>query len=97
MECECRKHTKREDQKKKDLVVRLKRIEGQIRGIMKMVEEDVYCPDILIQVSAASSALHSFNKELLKDHLHGCVYMDMQEGNLESLNELSDVLMKLMK
>ena len=63
-QCEVR-HKKRTADEQKKLVTRLKRIEGQVRGIQKMVEDDLYCPDILVQVSAITSALNSFNKELL--------------------------------
>ena len=71
--------------------------EGQIRGIEKMVENDVYCPDILIQVSAVQSALNSFNKELLTCHLKGCVAQDVRNGNDASLDELAELMKKLMK
>ena len=82
---------------KKALMNRLNRIEGQIRGIRKMVEEDAYCPDILIQASAANSAMNSFSKELLAAHVRGCVADDIREGNDETIDELVTVLRKLMK
>ena len=66
--CSIRKKHRSEEEKKA-LIRRLRRAEGQIRGIQKMVEEDAYCPDILTQVSAVSSALNSFNKELLACHI----------------------------
>ena len=91
------RHVQREKDKKQKLLVRLKKIEGQIRGIRKMVEEDVYCPDILIQVSAVQSALNSFNKELLAMHIKGCVMEDIQQGDTEAIDELVTVLQKLMK
>ena len=91
------RHVQREKDKKQKLLVRLKKIEGQIRGIRKMVEEDVYCPDILIQVSAVQSALNSFNKELLAMHIKGCVMADIQQGDTEAIDELVTVLQKLMK
>ena len=80
-----------------DLITRLRRIEGQIRGIEKMVENDAYCPDILVQVSAATSALNSFNKVLLACHIKGCVSEDIKAGNEETVDELVAVLQKLMK
>ena len=83
-------HMPRTEEEKKNLLVRLRRAEGQIRGIEKMVENDVYCPDILIQVSAVQSALNSFNKELLTCHLKGCVAQDVRNGNDASLDELAD-------
>lgn len=97
--CNCNNHkTKKRDEKEyKDLLNRLSRIEGQVRGIKKMVEEDAYCPDILIQVSAINSALNSFNKVLLEHHIHTCVVEDIQKGNLEVVAELTNTLKKLMK
>ncbi len=91
------RHKKRTEEDKKKLVTRLKKAEGQIRGIEKMVEEDLYCPDILIQVSAVTSALNSFNKELLACHIRSCVAEDIREGNDEVIDELVNVLQKLMK
>lgn len=93
----CAKHTAREEADKKKMIVRLKKIEGQIRGIEKMVEQDAYCPDILIQVSAASCALSSFNKVLLSNHIHGCVKHDILAGDDASIDELCRVLEKVMR
>ena len=87
----------KKSREQKALLTRLKRVEGQIRGIEKMVENDAYCPDILIQVSAATSALNSFNKVLLGCHIRGCVVHDIQEGKDETIDELCEVLQKLMK
>ncbi|MFR5732832.1 MAG: metal-sensing transcriptional repressor [Clostridium sp.] len=81
----------------KDLIHRLNRIEGQIRGIRNMVEQDAYCPDILIQVAAANAALNSFNKVLLGNHLRTCVANDIREGHDETIDELLKVLQRLMK
>ena len=94
--CDTRKKVRSEEEKKK-LLVRLKRAEGQLRGIQKMVEEDVYCPDILMQVSAITSALNAFNKELLAMHIHTCVKEDILNGENETIDELTLVLQKLMK
>lgn len=87
----------RSEEEKKKLLTRLKKAEGQIRGIEKMIEEDMYCPDILIQVSAVTSALNSFNKELLACHIRSCVAEDIRKGNEEAIGELVNVLQKLMK
>ena len=95
--CSGQRHTFREDEEKKKLLARLKRVEGQIRGIEKMVEEDLYCPDILIQVLAATSALNSFNKVLLSNHIKGCVTNDIREGKKESVDEICHLLQKLMR
>lgn len=87
----------RTEKEKKLLMNRLKRIEGQIRGLEKMVESDAYCPDILMQASAVSSAINSFNKELLARHIRGCVADDIREGNDATIDELVKVTQKLMK
>jgi DNA-binding FrmR family transcriptional regulator len=94
--CTCR-HTERSEQEKKEMLIRLRRAEGQIRGIEKMVENDAYCPEILIQVSAVTNALNSFNKVLLANHIRGCVSEDIKAGKDESIDELVEVLRKLMK
>lgn len=94
--CETR-HKMRSEEEKKTMLTRLKRIEGQVRGIEKMVEENQYCPDILIQVSAITSALNSFNKVLLSSHIHTCVADDIRKGDDETIDELCTVLQKLMK
>jgi len=92
----CRKKI-RDDQERRDLMNRLKRIEGQVRGLQRMLEEDAYCPDILIQASAVNSALNSFCKVLLANHLRSCVTEDIRAGRDEAVDELVDTLQKLMK
>jgi DNA-binding FrmR family transcriptional regulator len=72
-------------------------LEGQIRGIQKMLENDAYCNDILVQSSAVSAAMNAFNKELLSSHIHSCVVRDIQEGKTEVVDELMNTLQKLMK
>ena len=81
----------------KDLIHRLNRIEGQVRGIKKMVESDTYCTDILIQVSAVNAALNSFSKVLLGNHIRTCVAEDIRQGKEETVEELVATLQKLMK
>lgn len=95
--CCCERHKDRSEEEKKKLINRLKRIEGQIRGIEGMVEKNAYCPDILIQVSAVNAALNSFNKELLAKHIKTCVVEDVRDGNDEKIDELVKVLQKVMK
>lgn len=95
-EC-CHKTKKRTEKEYKDLVNRLSRIEGQVRGIKRMVEEDAYCPEILIQVSAVNAALNSFNKVLLAEHIRSCVAEDIRKGNDEIIDELVVTIQKLMK
>lgn len=95
--CCSNKTKKRNVVEKKDLVLRLSKIEGQVRGVKKMVENDVYCTDILIQVSAITAALNSFNKVLLSNHINTCVADNIQQGNMEVVDELVRTLQKLMK
>ena len=87
----------RSEEEKKELLKRLRRAEGQIRGIENMIEEDAYCPDILIQVSAVTSALNSFNKELMACHMRSCVADDNRAGKVEAIDEFLKVMQKLMK
>ena len=91
------KHKERDDAEKKDLVNRLKRIEGQVRGVEGMLESGAYCTDILMQVSAITSALNSFNKVLLGNHVKTCVAENIRAGNDEVIDELVTTLQKLMK
>lgn len=91
------RHKKRTPEEQKELLTRLRKAEGQIRGIQRMVENDAYCPDILIQVSAVTSALNSFNRELLACHIKSCVSEDIRSGRDEAVDELVRVLQKLMK
>lgn len=94
----CNHKTKQRSQDElKALINRLNRIEGQIRGIKKMVETDAYCTDILIQVSAANAALNAFNKELLANHIRTCVADDIKKGKDSTIDELVVTLQKLMK
>lgn len=96
-ECCCHKTKERSEKEYKDLIHRLNRIEGQVRGIKGMVEKDAYCPDILVQVAAVNAALNSFNKVLLANHIRTCVTRDIHEGKEETVDELVAVLRKLMK
>lgn len=93
----CNKITQRTPEEQKKLIHRLNRIEGQIRGIRKMVENNSYCTDILIQSAAVNAAVNAFNKELLSSHIHGCVARDIRNGNDEVIDELMITLKKLMK
>ena len=93
----CRRTKERTPEEYKKLIHRLNRIEGQIRGIRGMVEKGVYCPDILVQSAAVTAAMNSFNRELLSDHIRTCVARDIRDGKDETINELLNVLQKLMK
>ena len=95
--CTQEKHKKRTEQEYRDLMNRLKRIEGQVRGLQGMLERDAYCIDILTQVSAVNAALNSFNKKLLASHIQTGVADNIRQGNDEVIEELVNVLPKLMK
>lgn len=93
----CNRTKHRSEKETKDLITRLSRIEGQVRGIKNMVEEERYCVDILNQVSAIQAALNSFNKELLANHIHSCVVEDIRAGKDEAVDELCETIKKMMK
>ena len=95
--CGCHKTRGRSEEELKKLTNRLSRIEGQVRGLREMLERDVYCIDVLVQVSAVNAALNSFSKELLSEHLRTCVADNLRQGNDEVVDELVTALQKLMK
>ena len=104
--CCCCATTNQDDEKKtrhrtpeeyKRLCNRLSRIEGQIRGIRRMLDESAYCPDILTQAAAANAALNAFSRELLSQHIRSCVVNDLQNGKDETVDELLDTMQKLMR
>lgn len=97
MKSDCCKKKYRDEKEFKDLINRLNRIEGQVRGIKNMVENDCYCPDIITQVSAVSAALNSFNKELLSNHIRTCVVEHINNEDTDSITELVKLMHKLMK
>ena len=74
----CEKHTLRAEEEKKKLLNRLRRIEGQVRGLQAMVESNAYCNDILTQSAAVNAAVNAFNRELLAEHLRTCVARDLK-------------------
>lgn len=96
-ECCAHKTKARTEKEYKDLMNRLSRIEGQIRGIKGMMEKDAYCTDILMQVSAVTAALNSFNRVLLSNHIKTCVIQDVKEGKEDTIDDLLVTLQKLMK
>ncbi len=89
-QCNC-KMKKRTTEEKSKLISRTNRIIGQMNGINKMIEDDRYCDDILIQLSAIDKAIKSLANELLNNHIHTCVVKDIKEGNLEVLDEIVDL------
>ena len=94
--CDCR-HKHRSEKEEKDLINRLSRIEGQVRGIKGMIENDAYCVEIMTQVSAVTAALNSFNKVLLANHIGTCVVEDIQAGKEGAVEELVNTVQKLMR
>lgn len=96
-DCPMCKTKKRDEAEFKSLANRLSRIEGQVRGIRGMLENDAYCIDIITQVAAVSAALGAFNKELLSSHIRTCVSDDIKAGNEEAVDELLATLTKLIK
>lgn len=96
-DCCSNKKKEREEKEYKDLINRLSRIEGQVRGVKGMVENEAYCIDILTQVAAISAALNSFNKVLLGNHIRTCVAEDIRNGNDAVIDELVSALQKLMR
>lgn len=93
----CHKTKERSEEEYKKLLNRLNRIEGQVRGIKRMVEEDAYCTDILVQTAAANAALNAFSRELLSNHIRTCVADDIRDGKDDVIDELINTLQKLMK
>lgn len=94
----CTAKTKqRSEEEYKKLMNRLNRIEGQIKGLKNMLENNAYCPDILVQSSAASAALNAFSKELLTSHLHSCVVNEIRSGNDDVIDELAETLQKMLR
>ena len=89
------KHTHRASDNKSKLINRLNRLEGQIRGIKSMVEEDVYCDDILIQVAAVKSALDAFSSSLFEEHLKTFVVRDIKANNPEIIEEVLTTIKRL--
>ena len=93
----CPRKKQRSEEEYKSLIHRLNRIEGQIRGIRGMVEQDAYCVDILTQSAAATAAINAFNRELLTQHIRTCVAQDIRDGKEQTIDELVATLQKLMK
>jgi DNA-binding FrmR family transcriptional regulator len=91
------RNTPRPEKYRTDLLARLKRIEGQVRGLCRMIEEDVYCDDIIHQISAVQSALDSVERQLLESHVRNCVVQRLQSGELEVIEELLQTIKAVTK
>ena len=87
MDC-CNKKTKRSPDEKKTIINRLNRISGQINGITKMIENDAYCNDVLVQLSAVKNSVKSLSTLILENHLYTCVPKELENGDLDSIDEL---------
>lgn len=91
-----RKRVRNEEEYKK-LINRLNRIEGQVRGIRNMLENDAYCVDILTQASAVNAAVNAFEREILAQHIRTCVATDLKCGKEEKTDELIEIIGKMMR
>jgi len=85
------------DKVKANLISRLNRIEGQVRGVRGLIERDTYCDDVLNQIASIQSALNGVGKLLLEHHMKSCVVERIQEGEIEAIDELLITVNKLMK
>ena len=97
MDEHCVRHKKRSEEELKSLTARLNRVSGQVSGIRRMLEEERYCVDILMQVSAGQAALSAFSKELMQNHVRTCVAEDIREGREGAVEELCELLKQTMK
>lgn len=88
------KKTYRSQDEKKIIKNRISRIEGQLRGIKRMIEEDTYCKDVLIQLSAIENSVKSLSNHILENHLYNCVSRDLEKGNFEIIDELISLFKK---
>lgn len=93
----CEKRTERSEEERRKLTNRLSRIEGQVRGLAGMIERDAYCADILTQSAAVAAAINAFNRDLLARHIRSCVVRDLQAGDEAVVDELVNLVQKLMK
>lgn len=93
--CNCTRLKHRSDDEKKCLIKRLNRIEGQVRGLKQMIEDDRYCDEVLIQISAVDKSLKSLGNEMLKTHLATCVVKDLKNDKLEVIDDIIDLFGRL--
>ncbi len=93
----CDKTTHRTEEEKKVITNRISRMEGQLRGIKKMIDEDAYCNDVLIQLSAVENSAKSLSNHILENHLYTCVTRDLEDGKLEIIDELISLFKKFNK
>ncbi len=96
-ECNCERKKHRDEKEKKLLVNRLNRIAGQVDAVGRMIEEDAYCPDILLQISAAESALCALRAIMLREHINTCVLSDIKMGKEGAADELANLIQRMSK
>ena len=92
-----KKKTHRSEDEKKIITNRINRIEGQLHGVKKMVQEDIYCKDVLVQLSAIENSVKSLSNHILINHLYSCVTRDLENGKLEIIDELISLFKKFNK
>lgn len=93
----CNKKTYRSEKEKKIINNRISRIEGQLKGIKRMIAEDTYCNDVLVQLSAIENSVKSLSNYVLENHLYSCVTRDLENGNTEIIDELINLFKKFNK
>lgn len=91
------KTTNRQEELKKKIINRLNKIEGQIRGLKNMIEEDSYCDDILTQISASKGALNGVSKLVLENHMKTCLVRDIRENKEETIDELLITIERMLR
>ena len=93
----CNKKTHRGEEEKRIINNRISRIEGQLKGIKKMIQEDAYCNDVLIQLSAIENSVKSLSNHVLEEHLYSCVTIDLEDGKLDTIDELINLFKRFNK
>ncbi|MBO5397983.1 MAG: metal-sensing transcriptional repressor [Clostridia bacterium] len=93
----CKKKTERSEKEKQLINNRLNRIEGQIRGIKKMIGEDAYCNDVLVQLSAIENSLKSLSNQILENHLYTCIACDVENGKVDTIDEIISLFKRFNK
>lgn len=93
----CNKKTYRDENERKIINNRINRIEGQLKGVKKMIQDDAYCNDVLIQLSAIENSVKSLSNHVLEKHLYSCATRDLEKGNMEIIDELISLFKKFNK
>ena len=93
----CEKKTKRTEKEKQLINNRLNRIEGQIRGVKKMIGEDAYCNDVLVQLSAIENSVKSLSNQVLENYLYNCIASDLENGKVDTIDEIISLFKRFNK